>query len=50
MIEVWLIQTSLHNWTNVVKKKPVNIYCEEKTKAGLYGRMAIMKPILRKQN
>ena len=28
--ECWLLQISLHNWTNVMKKC-VNIHCEEKT-------------------
>ena len=37
--------TELMSW-----KKCVNIYCEEKTEAGLYGRIAVKKPLVRKQN
>ena len=30
MTEDWQLQTSLHNWTNVMKKC-INIYCQETT-------------------
>ena len=52
MTEGWVLQTSLHNWTHVVKKKNVStstlrwrLY-----EVGLYGRIAVKKLLLRKQN
>ena len=45
-----LLQTSLHNWTNVVKKVSTSTVRRRLCEADLYGRIAVKKPLLRKQN
>ena len=46
--ENWLLQTSLYNWTYVMKKC-VNIHYEE-SEVSLCGRIVVKKSLLREQN
>ena len=48
--EGWLLQTSQHNWTNEVKKMCQHPLCGKDCEAGLYGRIAVKKLLLKKQN
>ena len=50
MTEGWLLQTSLHNWTNVVKNVSTSTMRRRQCETGLYSRIAVKKPLLRKQN
>ena len=48
--EGWLLQTSLHNWINIVKKLSTSTVMRRPFEAGIYGRIAVKKPLFRKQN
>ena len=48
--EGWLLQTSLQNWTNVVKNVSVSTVKSTLCEAGLYDRIAVKKSLSRKQN
>ena len=51
MTEDWLPQTSLHNWTTVIKKNVSTCTVRKRLcEAGLYGRISVKIPLLRKQN
>ena len=51
MTKDWLLETPLHNWTNVVKKNLSTSTVRKKLyEAGLYNRIVVKKALLRKQN
>ena len=50
MTEGWLHQTSLNNWTNVVKNMSTSMVKSRFCEVGIYDRTAVKKLLLSKQN
>ena len=50
MREGWLLHTTMHNWTNVIKNVSTSTVRRRLCEAGLYGIIAVKKSLLRLQN